>query len=118
MARTVITIRPATYTYNCPLSFSEMLPSELQGYIAPADYTKHIHSINLLLQSCITKSVLVTGTVPCCKTSHIMYHGTSDGIRCVNEYLSNNAADLPVGHSLCLVTTEQPPFVCGPTRVD
>ncbi|BFU19753.1 hypothetical protein CL6EHI_177430 [Entamoeba histolytica] len=111
MSKTIIIIPSVTYTFHCPLSFSEIIPNELNGKIDPIEYTKYIHSINLLLQSCITKSVLVTGRIPCCKTTHTMYHGTSDGIRCVTEYLNNNSSTLPPGHSMCLITTEQPPFL-------
>ncbi|KAL7717432.1 Uncharacterized protein QTN25_005246 [Entamoeba marina] len=111
MQKTLIDIPAVTYTFHCPLSFSEIIPFDLRDSISPEDYARHVHSINLLLQSCITRSTLETGSIPCCKTTHVMYHGTSDGIRCVNEYLNNNSSNFPKGHSLCLITTELPPIL-------
>ena len=112
MKKTIVNIQALTYTCECPLSFSEVMPKELMSYMTQEEYYKQIHSINLLLDSTITKSVFVHHEFFCFQKKYIMYHGTSDGIRCVNEYLNNNKAQLPNGHSITLVTTETPPFVC------
>ena len=112
MERKVINIPAVTYTTLCPLSFSEQLPSDLQGKLDPQTYETLIHNINVMLSEMVKKTTLETGGFLCCKTTHTMYHGTSDATRCVVEYLSNNNATLPPGHSMTLITTETPPIVC------
>ena len=105
----IVTIPANQYTYHCPLNFSTTIPKELKEWISIDEYTKIINSINVLLQSTIQRSIMTSGGVLCCKTTHVMYFGISDAIRCVNEYLNNNNKYLPEGHSIILVSLEDPP---------
>ena len=105
----IVTIPAIKYTYHCPLNFNEKIPRELTEWITEQEYTKIIHGINVLLQSIIQRSIMTSGGLLCCKTTHVMYFGTSDAVRCVNDYLNNNNKYLPEGHTLLLFANEDPP---------
>ena len=99
------------YTFHCPLSFEEKIPNQLKNKVNEKQYLSMIHSINCLLQSSINKTIITTGGLLCCKTTHIMYYGCSDAIQCVNNFINNNNKSLPNGHSMYLITTEHPPYL-------